>query len=140
MSHPPFHLAFPVINLSSIREFYTKVLGCEVGRESDKWIDFNFFGHQITAHVDETILEKVGRNSVDNKAIPARHFGAILEWSDWDELVDRLSAYGIEYYLEPYTRFKGEPGEQRTFFILDPSDNYLEFKCFKDNRLIFQSD
>ena len=139
MTTPPFHLAFPVTNLELIREFYTEVLQCQIGRESQRWIDFNFFGHQITAHLDETCSDDIGRNLVDEKAIPARHFGVILPWLAWDELVERIKAYKISFYVEPYTRFAGEVGEQRTFFIQDPSENYLEFKCFKHQSTIFQS-
>lgn len=139
MSRSPFHLAFPVINLTSVRDFYTSVLNCKVGRENERWIDFDFFGHQITAHLDETTSQEIGRNQVDNKAIPARHFGVILDWEDWDALVKRIKKHNIFFYVEPYTRFAGETGEQRTFFIQDPSENFLEFKCFKDKNLIFRA-
>ncbi len=138
MTIPPFHLAIPVNDLAVIREFYVTVLQCEVGRESERWIDFNFHGHQITAHLDETEFNQVGRNQVDNKAVPARHFGTILPWGEWSQLVDRLCALDIIFYIEPYTRFAGEVGEQRTFFIQDPSDNYLEFKCFRHSDYIFK--
>ena len=137
---PPFHLAFPVDDLTTIRSFYLEVLQCQIGRESDRWIDFNFFGHQITAHLNATSRAKVGRNNVDNKAIPARHFGVILAWSDWDELVSRVRAHKVKFYLEPYTRFAGEVGEQRTFFIQDPSGNFLEFKCFRDMNYVFKAE
>jgi len=139
MSTPPFHLAFPVTNLADIREFYSSVLHCEIGRESDRWIDFNFFGHQITAHLDDTVAAQPSQNQVDKKSIPARHFGAILPWSDWDELVEHIKSYSVIFYIEPYTRFAGEAGEQRTFFIQDPNDNYLEFKCFQDESYIFRA-
>lgn len=138
MSHPPFHLAFPVTNLEAIREFYVSVLQCSIGRESDRWIDFNFFGHQLTAHLDESMSNKMPVNCVDGHSIPARHFGVILNWSDWDNLVDRMKKFNIQFYVEPYIRFKGESGEQRTFFVQDPSLNFLEFKCFRNEKLIFE--
>jgi extradiol dioxygenase family protein len=137
---PPFHLAFPVDDLAAIRRFYLEVLQCQIGRESDRWIDFNFFGHQITAHLATSSQSEITRNDVDNKAIPARHFGAILDWLVWDELVARVRAHKIKFYIEPYTRFAGQIGEQRTFFIQDPSDNFLEFKCFRDSDYIFQAE
>ncbi len=139
MNIPPFHLAFPVTNLVAVREFYLSVLRCEIGRESERWIDFNFFGHQITAHLDESEAQQPSRNQVDNKAIPARHFGVILGWSDWDDMVARIKLNNIAFYVKPYTRFAGEAGEQRTFLIQDPSDNFLEFKCFQDKSYIFRA-
>ncbi len=140
MSAPPFHLAFPVTNLAAVREFYSSILRCGIGRESERWIDFNFYGHQITAHLDGTDIHQPSRNQVDNKAVPARHFGVILDWNDWDELLERVEFYDIAFYIEPYTRFAGEAGEQRTFFIQDPSENFLEFKCFQDKTYIFKTE
>jgi len=140
MNAPPFHLAFPVANLAAVREFYGSVLKCKIGRESERWIDFNFFGHQITAHLDEAEVDQPSRNQVDNKAVPARHFGVILDWNDWDELLVHIKLYGVVFYIEPYTRFAGEAGEQRTFFIQDPSENFLEFKCFQDKAYIFKAE
>ncbi|MEM8843437.1 MAG: VOC family protein [Pseudomonadota bacterium] len=137
MSIPPFHLAFPVQSIKSTRRFYVEILGCDVGREDERWIDFNFFGHQITAHLAED--ESKNYNQVDNRAVPTRHFGAILAWEDWHQLVKRVRSYHIEFYIEPYTRFKDQVGEQRTFFIQDPSQNYLEFKSFRDSQYIFIS-
>ena len=139
-SVPPFHLAFPVNNIEATRRFYVDILQCKVGRESDRWIDFNFFCHQITAHLDETVVDAMGQNPVDGKSIPARHFGAVLSWDQWDVLVSRLDQLGVSYYIEPNTRFVGEIGEQRTFFIQDPSGNYLEFKCFRDSSSIFEKE
>ena len=138
MTAPPFHLAFPVANLAAVREFYCSVLKCEIGRESKQWIDFNFYGHQITAHLDEADESVFGRNQVDNKAVPARHFGVILDWNDWDKLLLHIKSHEIVFYIEPYTRFAGEAGEQRTFFIQDPSNNFIEFKCFRDKAQIFE--
>lgn len=136
---PPFHLAFPVSDIVATRNFYTQVLHCKVGREAERWIDFNFFGHQITAHLDATEEQSFGRNEVDTKSIPARHFGAVLPWSEWDQLVERLQKMEISFYIAPYTRFIGEIGEQRTFFIQDPCKNYLEFKCFRNPDRMFKA-
>ncbi len=135
-SAPPFHLAFPVDDLATAREFYAGVLGCKIGREADCWIDFNFYGHQITAH----LVESTGRtavNLVDGDQVPVRHFGAILEWAEWQALAEKLKGEGIEFIIGPKIRFKGKPGEQRTFFIRDPSGNALEFKTFKAMDMIF---
>ena len=138
MGNTPFHLAFPVSNLESIREFYVSVLQCSIGRESDRWIDFNFFGHQITAHLEETTSNACSVNRVDGHSVPARHFGVILQWDEWDRLVDRVNSKKIQFYIDPYTRFEKQPGEQRTFFIQDPSKNFLEFKCFRNQEIIFE--
>ena len=134
----PFHLAFPVLDIRKTKKWYTEILGCSVGRESEKWIDFNFFGHQISAHL---IIgqDAVKSNPVDGKQIPVRHFGIILEPKEWNDLAMRLSNLKAEFKVEPYTRFKGEKGEQSTMFVIDPSGNYLEFKSFKNDEMIFAS-
>ncbi|WP_437757496.1 VOC family protein [Sorangium sp. So ce1389] len=154
---PPFHLAFPVSDLESTRRFYVDVLGCRVGREAARWIDFDFFGHQISAHlvdktrvgetrvgetrVGETRVDGAGAvlptNPVDGKDVPVRHFGAILEWRAWHALVERLRELGVQFLIEPHIRFVGEPGEQATLFVVDPSGHALEFKSFRDTRQIF---
>jgi uncharacterized protein len=133
----PFHLAFPVSDIEATRKFFTEVIGCKVGRSAEKWIDFDFFGHQISAHLkpDEVALAKT--NEVDGDKVPVRHFGAILKWKEWHELADRLTGQGIEFIIEPHVRFKGEVGEQATMFFLDPSGNALEFKSFQDMSQIF---
>lgn len=136
----PFHLAFPVRNIDETRRFYTQVLACSVGREDTRWIDFNFYGHQISAHLSEEFEKEIGKNTVDDKAVPLRHFGIILQWQHWQELVERLRSFDIVFYIEPYVRFAGEVGEQGTFFIQDPSGNFLEFKSFKDERKLFESE
>lgn len=133
----PFHLAFPVKDIESTRAFFGDLLGCEIGRSTDKWIDFNFFGHQLSAHVKPEELAQANTNAVDGKNVPVRHFGAILEWNQWHKLADKLTEHGIEFVIEPYIRFKGEVGEQATMFFLDPSGNALEFKSFKDTSQIF---
>ena len=135
----PFHLAFPVSSLIDTREFYESLLGCSVGRTSERWIDFNFFGHQITAHLKPEEVQLAQKNEVDGDQVPVRHFGAILEWSVWEDLAERLKAEGIQFIIEPHVRFKGEVGEQATMFFLDPSGNALEFKAFQDQGQIFAS-
>ena len=139
MSMPPFHLAFPVKDIASTRTFYEEVLNCIVGRQGDRWIDFDFFGHQISAHLTDQQQPAPLCNQVDNKAVPARHFGVILDCDDWDKLVARVHKHQVAFYIAPYTRFAGEVGEQRTFFIQDPSENFLEFKCFRDPKFVFRS-
>ena len=135
----PFHLAFPVDNLEKTREFYTKTLGCNEGRSSDRWIDFDMYGHQIVAHlVDE--LDQVATNAVDGDDVPSSHFGVILEMEQWNQLADILVKLGIEFIIEPHIRFKGEPGEQATMFFLDPCGNAIEFKAFKSDDMIFATD
>jgi hypothetical protein len=135
----PFHLAFPVDNLEKTREFYTKVLDCKEGRSSDKWIDFDMYGHQVVAHlVDE--LQIVQTNSVDGDKVPSSHFGVILEMKEWHALSTCLKNSEISFIIEPHIRFKGEAGEQATMFFLDPSGNALEFKSFKNDNMIFSKD
>ncbi len=132
----PFHLAFPVKELETTRSFYTEIIGCVVGREAERWIDFNFYGHQISAHLVETI-EKIPANPVDGETIPARHFGLVLEWNAWNEMVEQLNKKEVDYLIKPTIRFEGEVGEQATFFLTDPSGNALEFKSFKDPEQLF---
>lgn len=134
---PPFHLAFPVTDLPATREFYGELLGCRIGRTDERWIDFDFFGHQITAHLVGQKMPDAPTNQVDGKQVPVQHFGAILDMERWQELADRLQKAGREFIIEPYVRFRGEPGEQATMFLLDPSGNALEFKAFADQERIF---
>lgn len=136
---PRFHLAFPVHDLEAAREFYTGTLGCAVGRESGRWIDFDFHGHQITAHLVEGAAADAV-NPVDGDRVPARHFGLILERPAWDALAQKLVQAGAEFIIEPRVRFKGRPGEQATMFVRDPSGNALEFKSFADQSAIFARD
>ncbi|GAA0877514.1 VOC family protein [Algoriphagus jejuensis] len=133
----PFHLAFPIRDIAETRSFYGDLLGCDIGRSTDKWIDFNFFGHQLSAHIKPDELANTKTNKVDGKNVPVRHFGAILEWDEWHDLANKLKKHGIEFVIEPYIRFKGEVGEQATMFFLDPCGNALEFKSFQDPSLIF---
>lgn len=139
MENPPFHMAFPVASLIETRDFFEGLLGCSIGRISEKWIDFNFFGHQITAHLKPEEVKGIQSNEVDGDQVPVRHFGVILPWEQWEELADRLQYKGIDFIIKPQVRFKGEVGEQATMFFLDPSGNALEFKAFKDANSIFAS-
>lgn len=133
----PFHLAFPVSDLKETYTFYTEILGCSTGRSSDHWIDFNMWGHQVVAHLSPEEAGESTKNAVDGKGVPVRHFGVILEMDEWENLAEKTKAAGIEFVIEPYVRFKGEPGEQATMFFLDPSGNALEFKAFGDKSQIF---
>jgi len=133
---PSFHLAFPVSDLEAARGFYAGLLGCPTGRESDRWIDFDFWGHQITAHLVEE-GDATATNPVDGDQVPSRHFGVILAWADWQALADKLTAARADFLIEPRVRFKGEVGEQATMFVRDPSGNALEFKSFQDMGQVF---
>ncbi|MEM7283277.1 MAG: VOC family protein [Pseudomonadota bacterium] len=138
MSLRPFHLAFTVNDLVQAEAFYGGQLGCPVGRRCDSWIDFDFFGHQITAHLDHE-PETVTKNAVDGDQVPKRHFGIILEWEDWQTLAKRLEQTDAQFIIKPKVRFKGQVGEQATMFVTDPAGNALEFKAFKEDRAIFQA-
>ena len=137
MTLRPFHLAFPVHDLEAARSFYGSVMGCEEGRSSDHWIDFNFFGHQIVTHLDPSTRAVAIHNPVDGHDVPVPHFGIILTMAQWEELSVRLKAAGTHFGIEPHIRFKGEIGEQATMFFQDPSGNALEFKAFADDAMIF---
>lgn len=134
---PPFHLAFPVHDLGAARRFYGELLGCAEGRSDERWIDFDFFGHQIVAHLDGQSRAAGASNPVDGHDVPVPHFGAVLDWEAFAALRDRLAAADVRWVIEPYIRFAGEPGEQATMFILDPSGNALEFKAFRDRSQLF---
>jgi hypothetical protein len=133
----PFHLAFPVRDLAEARRFYGELLGCPEGRSSPEWVDFNFYGHQIVAHLAPEATGTAALNAVDGHGVPVRHFGIVLPLADWQALADRLRAAGTTFVIEPYIRFKGEPGEQATMFFLDPSDNAIEVKAFADINKLF---
>lgn len=134
---PPFHLAFPVTDLAATRAFYADLLGCGVGRESDAWIDFDFFGHQLSAHLVATRPDDAATSRVDDDDVPVRHFGVVLPWDEWEALAARLAARGVAFSIRPHVRFQGLAGEQATFFVLDPSGNALEFKAFRDPAQLF---
>ncbi|NDZ14753.1 glyoxalase [Variovorax sp. WS11] len=133
----PFHLAFPVHDLVLARRFYGELLGCPEGRSAEDWVDFNFYGHQIVAHLAPGETGASQRNAVDGHGVPVRHFGIVLPMPDWEAMAARLKAHGVEFVIEPYIRFKGEPGEQATMFFLDPSGNALELKAFADIGRLF---
>jgi uncharacterized protein len=132
-----FHLAFPVDDLSAAREFYGGVLGCEEGRSSDRWIDFNLYGHQIVTHLAEGGAGVRTTNHVDADHVPVPHFGVVLPMDEWKTLSEKLREKGIDFVIEPKIRFEGEVGEQATMFFLDPSGNALEFKAFNDFSQVF---
>jgi extradiol dioxygenase family protein len=134
---PPFHLAFPVHSLAAAREFYGELLGCPEGRSSEAWVDFNFYGHQIVAHLAPEEVGHRQTSQVDGHAVPIRHFGAVLSMAQWQAAADKLQQAGIDFIIEPHVRFKGEVGEQATMFFLDPSGNALEFKAFADMSSLF---
>lgn len=137
VSTPPFHLAFPVTDLEKTRAFYRDVLGCRIGRESDTWVDFDFFGHQISAHLSTESKSPAVTNRVDGDDVPIRHFGVVLDWDSWHQLVAKLRAANLRFVIEPHIRFQHQVGEQATVFIQDPSGNALEFKSFKDMGQLF---
>ncbi|NOT46525.1 MAG: VOC family protein [Acidobacteria bacterium] len=132
-----FHLAFPVNDLDAAREFYGGVLECEEGRRSERWIDFNLYGHQIVTHLAENGAGVRAANHVDADDVPVPHFGIVLEMDAWKELAVKLKSKGVEFIIEPKIRFAGEVGEQATMFFLDPSGNALEFKGFNDFTQVF---
>jgi uncharacterized protein len=153
--HPAFHLAFPVDDLEAARAFYVEVLGCGVGREDTTWIDFDLHGHQIVAHLDAGARQRsdarpdpvaeaapigAATNPVDGDDVPVPHFGLVLDWDAWHDLVGRLRAAGTRFLLEPHVRFVGRPGEQATLFLSDPAGNALEFKAFRDPSRLFARD
>lgn len=134
---PLFHLAFPVRDIAEARSFYGDLLGCREGRSSDAWVDFDFYGHQVVAHLAPQECAAASTSDVDGDNVPVRHFGVILSVPVWQVLADKLTAAGTKFIIEPHIRFKGEVGEQATMFFLDPSGNALEFKAFADMSQVF---
>ncbi len=133
----PFHLAIPVKEINETRTFYREIIGCEEGRSSDHWVDFNFYGHQLVIHISDNVNKADATNAVDGHDVPVPHFGIVLPYSEWESLAERISKAGIKFIIEPYIRFKGETGEQATMFFRDPSGNNLEFKAFKNMDQLF---
>jgi hypothetical protein len=133
----PFHLAFPVHDLAAARAFYGGLLGCPEGRSSSEWIDFDFFGHQIVAHLSPPKADAGHHNPVDGHDVPVPHFGVVLDWDDFHALADKLRAGGMRFVIEPCIRFAGQVGEQATMFFRDPCGNALEFKAFRDRSQLF---
>ena len=134
---PLFHLAFPVTSLEKARAFYGGLLGCPEGRSSEDWVDFDFYGHQIVAHLAPDEAGHRSTSAVDGDDVPVRHFGAVLSMDEWERLAQKLKAARVRFIIEPHLRFKGEAGEQATMFLLDPCGNALEFKAFKDIGQVF---
>src|SRR5207237_2393339 len=134
---PPFHLAFPVHDLAAARAFYGGLLGCPEGRSADEWVDFDFHGHQIVAHLVPDAKARAGSNPVDGHDVPVPHFGLVLNMADWEELARRLQAAGADFVIPPTVRFRGQPGEQATMFFRDPSGNALEIKAMADAAKLF---
>jgi extradiol dioxygenase family protein len=132
-----FHLAFPVRDLATTREFYGGLLGCREGRSAPDWVDFDFFGHQISAHLMPAACRSIEAHEVDGDDVPVRHFGLVLEWDEWQRLAERLNARGARFLIAPHLRFRGKVGEQATLFVVDPSGNALEFKAFQDPARMF---
>jgi len=135
--YPRFHLAFPVTDLAQARRFYGAFLGCAEGRSAPDWVDFDFFGHQIVAHKVDAQAMGDATSLVDGRSVPVRHFGVVTDLATWQQLADRFRAAGVDFIIEPYVRFAGEPGEQATMFFLDPFGNALEFKAFGDMNQLF---
>lgn len=133
----PFHLAFPVTSLANARRFYGELLGCPEGRSSDAWVDFDFHGHQIVAHLAPGEVGNTAAQEVDGDAVPVRHFGLVLSMDQWHALATRLRAANTPFVIEPHVRFQGQPGEQATMFLHDPCGNALEFKAFADRSKLF---
>jgi extradiol dioxygenase family protein len=140
MTHPPFHLAFPVHDLAAARDFYGRLLGCPEGRSSDHWVDFDLHGHQIVAHLAPSSVAKKATNLVDGEDVPVPHFGLVLSMKEWEALAERLIQGGIDFVIPPTVRFASQPGEQATMFLLDPSGNALEFKAMADPAKLFAKD
>ncbi|WP_374573411.1 VOC family protein [Phenylobacterium sp.] len=137
MDIPRFHLAFPVRDIAEARAFYGGLIGCAEGRSAPDWVDFDFYGHQIVAHLSPDEAGHRNTSAVDGEQVPVRHFGVILTLDAWRELAERLKAAKVKFIIEPQVRFKGLPGEQATLFFLDPSGNALEFKAFADDKMVF---
>lgn len=136
---PPFHLAFPVSSLANARVFYGGLLGCPEGRSSEDWVDFDFHGHQIVAHLAPQEVRETVSHDVDGDNVPVRHFGLVLTMDNWHALAERLRAAGTRFVIEPHLRFVGQPGEQATMFLRDPCGNALEFKAFANRAQLFAS-
>jgi extradiol dioxygenase family protein len=137
MATPLFHLAFPVDDIAKARAFYGGVLGCPEGRSAKDWVDFDFYGHQIVAHLAPEEVGHRATSAVDGDDVPVRHFGAILAMDEWEALAEKLKKAGTHFIIEPHVRFKGQAGEQATMFFLDPCGNALEFKSFADLSQVF---
>ena len=132
-----FHLAYTVTDLDSTRSFYGELLGCQEGRSTDTWVDFNFFGNQLSLHVGEVVKSSKTTSKVDDISVPMPHFGCVLDWNTFHNLADKLKSAGIQFIIEPTIRFKGMPGEQATMFFEDYSGNAIEFKTYRNSSEVF---
>ena len=137
MALRPFHLAIPVNDLGEARHFYGEVLGCAAGRSAERWVDYDFFGHQLVCHETGAAIVDLPANHVDGEAVQVPHFGVVLEWQDWESLAERLRSFKVEFVIDPCIRFVGQPGEQATMFLADPAGNMLEFKAMRDPDHLF---
>ena len=137
MNVPPFHLAIPVDDLAEARRFYGQLLGCPEGRSADHWVDFDLNGHQLVAHLAPAAVPARATNPVDGEDVPVPHFGLVLAMDQWRALADRLTGAGVDFIIPPGVRFRGEPGEQATMFLLDPAGNALEFKAMANPANLF---
>jgi hypothetical protein len=137
MTMPPFHLAFPVDDIAAARRFYGDLLGCPEGRSAEEWVDFDLRGHQIVAHLAPEAVRARATNPVDGDEVPVPHFGLVLTMGEWRALADRLEGAGVAFVIAPTVRFEGQPGEQATMFLLDPSGNALEFKAMAEPANLF---
>lgn len=133
----PFHMAFAIDDKEQARHFYGDVIGCKVGREADNWIDFDFFGHQISAHLNRD-PKSAATSKVGDELVPLHHFGAVLPWDEWNALIGRIKAAKVAFVMEPHIRFEGQKGEQGTFFLKDPAGNAMEFKSFRNPEAMFE--
>ena len=134
----PFHLSVPVTDINVAKDFYSSVFQCDIGRSSERWVDFDFFGHQLTLHLAELPQDDFRSNNVDGHNIPVRHFGLVLDWDVWHDIKERLFVRDVTFVVKPHIRFKDMPGEQASMFFLDPSNNVLELKAFKDSTNLFK--
>jgi extradiol dioxygenase family protein len=130
-------LAFPVTNLLETEKFYLEVLGCSIGRRTPKSINFNFHGHQIVAHLVDSMPDNTDDGRIDGKNVPPFHFGLVMEWNDWNHFRDKLIKRNLEFRIKPHIRYPGKVGEQATLFLNDPSGNAIEFKSFRDDERLF---
>lgn len=134
----PFHYSFLVRDLDEARQFYGALLGCREGRSTESWVDFDFFGNHISVHLSTDPPETRDLGRVDEVTVPMPHFGAVIDWNEFDEIAERVKKANVSFVVTPRVRFAGMPGEQKTMFFRDPSANALEFKAFRDEKQIFQ--
>jgi len=135
----PFHLAIPVTDIEESKRFYHNLLGAKIGRFSDTWIDFDFFGHQLVCHLSPASISEIS-NPVDQEDVPVPHYGVVLDWNEFEAIIKQLEEKKINFIIKPTIRFKGEVGEQAIAFLRDPSGNAIEFKSFRNMDNLFKSE